>query len=81
MPANPFGTPSPKKPSGTGTPPGGTPGPLGPPPRFSPKKNNMAAVPAAPKRGGVHPIHGVFIGGNLIMNDFSCVGRYRYTSQ
>jgi hypothetical protein len=40
----------------------------------------MAKVPV-PARGGNHAIHGVFIGGNPLANDWTSTGRYRYTSQ
>jgi hypothetical protein len=40
----------------------------------------MANVPV-PARGGNHAIHGVFIGGNPLANDWKSTGRYRYTSQ
>jgi hypothetical protein len=40
----------------------------------------MVNVPV-PARGGNHAIHGVFIGGNALTNDWTSTGWYRYTSQ
>jgi hypothetical protein len=40
----------------------------------------MANVPI-PARGGNRAIHGVFIGGNPLADDWTSTGRYRYTSQ
>jgi hypothetical protein len=34
-----------------------------------------------PARGGNHAIHGVFIGGNSLADDWTSTGRYRYTWQ
>jgi hypothetical protein len=41
----------------------------------------MANVPPVPARGGLRAIHGAFIGGNALANDWKSTGRYRYTSQ
>jgi hypothetical protein len=88
MPSIPFGTLSPKKPSGTGTPPVRTPGPvpiIGPPPIFTPKKPlsppMSSTPPPTPVRGGNHPVHEIFLGGNPVKDDWSSAGRYRYASQ
>jgi hypothetical protein len=40
-----------------------------------------ATLPPTPVRGGIHPVHGIFLGGNTVQNDWSSAGRYRYTSQ
>jgi hypothetical protein len=40
----------------------------------------MANVPI-PARVGNHAIHGVFIGGTPLADDWTSTGRYRYTSQ
>jgi hypothetical protein len=82
MPLNPIGTPLKTQPV---TKPVGTPR-LGPPPVFSPKGKRPAppmtvTLPPTPIRGGIHPVHGIFLGGNPVKNDWSSAGRYRYTSQ
>jgi hypothetical protein len=41
----------------------------------------MANVPPVPSRGGIHAIHGVFIGGNSLAGDWTSIGQFRYTSQ
>jgi hypothetical protein len=41
----------------------------------------MANVPPVPARGGLHAIHGAFVGGNALADDWTIFGRSRYTSQ
>jgi hypothetical protein len=41
----------------------------------------MVNVPPVPARGGIHAIHGVFVGGNALADDWTSIGWYRYTSQ
>jgi hypothetical protein len=83
MPSNPIGTPPKRQP---GTTPVRTPAPLGPPPVFSPKGKPpappmSATPPPTPVRGGIHPVHGIFLVGNPVKDDWSSAGRYRYTLQ
>jgi hypothetical protein len=41
----------------------------------------MVNVSPVPARGGLHAIHGVFVGGNALAYDWTSIGQYRYTSQ
>jgi hypothetical protein len=41
----------------------------------------MVNVPPVPARGGLHAIHGVFVGGNSLADGWTSIGRYRYTLQ
>jgi hypothetical protein len=40
-----------------------------------------ANPPPTPDRGEIHPVHGIFLGGNPVKDDWSSAGRYRYASQ
>jgi hypothetical protein len=49
---------------------------------------NVAVIIAPPKRGGVHPIYGIFLGGAKLDDDYKCVtksgpssGTYRFSTQ
>jgi hypothetical protein len=40
-----------------------------------------ANPPPTPLREGIHHVHGIFLGGNLVKDDWSSAGRYRNASQ